>query len=84
MDPSQLEHVHWVILGSVVGFLLLAFVLLYPVFRFINREEEASRSWTPNQIARRQQRRGDGDAAGHPEISGERPPEKPPAGDDAS
>ena len=68
MEASDLEHVHWVILGSIVGFLLLAFILLYPVHRFINREEEASRSWTPKQIARRQQRRGDGHPDGRPEL----------------
>lgn len=84
MDPSQLENVHWVILGSIVGFLLLAFLLLYPVYRFLKREEESSRAWTPGEIARRQQRRGDGNATGRPELPDERPPEQPRAGDDAS
>lgn len=68
MDPSQFDNAYWVILGSIVGFLLLAFILLYPVYRFLNREEELSRSWTPKQIARRQQRRGDGHATGSPEL----------------
>ena len=77
MEASDLEHVHWVILGSIVGFLLLAFILLYPVYRFINREEEESKSWTPKQIARRQQRRGDGHADGHPELPDEPPSETP-------
>ena len=81
MDPSQLEHVHWVILGSIVGFLLLAFILLYPVHRFINREEEESKSWTPKQIARRQQRRGDGHADGRPELPDEPPSPKTPEHD---
>lgn len=82
MEASDLENVHWVILGSIVGFLLLAFILLYPVYRFINREEEASRSWTPNQIAHRQRRRGDGHADGHPELPGEPPPKRSPERDD--
>lgn len=80
MDPSQLENVHWVILGSIVGFLLLAFLLLYPVYRFLNREEETSRSWTPDQIARRQQRRGDGSAAGEPIPPNGPPPKEPGEG----
>ncbi len=68
MDPSQIDNALWVIVGSIVGFLLLAFVLLYPVHRFLNREEDASRSWTQDEIARRQQRRGDGSADGRPEL----------------
>lgn len=79
MDPSQFEHIHWVILGSIVGFLVLAFILLYPVYRFLRREEESSRSWTPDQIARRQRRRGDGSATGEPELK--RHPPQPPEED---
>ncbi len=66
MQPSDLDNVHWVILGAVVGFFVLAFILLYPVYRFLNREEESSRSWTPDEIARRQPR-GDGSAGEPPE-----------------
>jgi hypothetical protein len=80
MDPSQFEHVNWVILGSIVGFLLLAFILLYPVYRFLNREEEASRSWTPDQIAHRQRRRGDGSPTGEPELRRPPPPSQPEDG----
>lgn len=53
MEPSDLDNVHWVIAGAVFGFLFLAFILLFPVYRFLNREEETSRSWTPGEIARR-------------------------------
>lgn len=69
MEASDLDNVHWVIFGSVAGFLVLAFILLYPVLRFIKREEEASRAWTPDEIARaarRHQHGGDGDT-GEPE-----------------
>lgn len=66
MEASDLQNVHWVIFGSVVGFLVLAFILLYPVLRFINREEEASREWTPDEIARaaRRHRHGGNGGAG--------------------
>lgn len=66
MEASDLDNVYWVIFGSVVGFLVLAFLLLYPVLRFINREEEESRSWTPDEIARAARRHrhgGDGGEA---------------------
>lgn len=72
MNPSDFDNAYLVIVGSVVGFLVLAFILLYPVHRFLNREEESSRSWTQDEIARRQQRLGDGSAHGDPE-----PPEDP-------
>lgn len=66
MEASDLDNVYWVIFGAVVGFLVLAFLLLYPVFRFINREEKASRAWTPDEIARAARRHrhgGDGGEA---------------------
>lgn len=67
MNPSDVDTAYWVIAGSIVGFLVLAFILLYPVHRFLNREEGVSRSWTQDEIARRQQRRGDGSAEGEPD-----------------
>lgn len=45
-----------IIAGTFFGFIALAFVLLYPVFRFLRREEELSDDWTPDAIARRQSR----------------------------
>lgn len=77
MDPSTVNDAYWVIVGSIVGFLLLAFLLLYPVHRFLNREEQSSRSWTQDEIARRQQRRGDGSAHGEPELPDAPRSEKP-------
>ncbi len=80
MNPSDVDTAYWVIAGSIVGFLILAFILLYPVHRFLNREEHASRTWTQDEIARRQQRRGDGSARGEPEPPAERPsPDGDPA-----
>ncbi len=75
MEPSDLDNVHWVIAGAVFGFLLLAFVLLFPVYRFLNREEETSRSWTAGEIARRQPR---GDGSPGPEPPKPEPPEPDP------
>lgn len=72
MEASDLDNVHWVIFGSVAGFLFLAFVLLYPVVRFLRREEEESKAWTPDEIARAAQRHrhtGDGGTGDPPKSS---------------
>lgn len=74
MEASDFDNVYWVIFGSVVGFLVLAFALLYPVLRFINREEEASRAWTPDEIARAARRHSHGGDGG----AGEAPPDEAP------
>lgn len=52
-----------VILATTVGFFLLAFILLYPVYRFMRREEEVAEDWTPDALARRQRGRVGGDGA---------------------
>lgn len=36
------------------GFVGLAFVLLFPIYRFMRREEEHSAQWTSEALARRQ------------------------------
>ena len=61
-----------VIAITFFGFIGLAFVLLFPVYRFLTREEEQSETWTPEAIARRQAREGGGDGA---------PPQRPPPRD---
>ncbi len=74
MEASDLDNVHWVILGAVVGFFLLAFILLYPVVRFLRREEEESKAWTPDEIARAAQRHrhtGDGGTGDRPKSAEE-------------
>ena len=61
-----------VILGTTVGFFALAFLLLFPVYRFLRKEEKVAEKWTPDSIARRQREgRSSGDGAPGP------PPEAP-------
>ena len=38
---------------ALVGFFLLAAILLVPVFRFLKREQKASEQWTAEALARR-------------------------------
>lgn len=56
-------QIYLVIAGTFVGFVGLAFVLLFPVYRFLNREERLSDDWTPEAIARRQREAAGGDGA---------------------
>ena len=65
-------EIYIVVALTFVGFVALAFVLLFPVYRFLNREEKASQSWTDEAIARRQARSGRGDGA-------TTPPKPPPS-----
>ena len=48
--------IYLVIAGTFFGFIALAFVLLYPVYRFMKRQETLSDDWTPEAISRRQRR----------------------------
>ena len=68
------------------GFIGLAFVLLYPVYRFLTRETKLSEEWTPEALAERRRRQlqdgtaaGDG-ASGPPPTPGAPPPGAPPPG----
>lgn len=67
----------FILLGTLVGFLALAFALLYPVYRFLQREEKVSQRWTREEIARRGRER--------PPSNGHAPGNKatpaPPPGD---
>ncbi|MDX1531505.1 MAG: hypothetical protein R3362_08260 [Rhodothermales bacterium] len=78
MPPDAFDNAPLVVLLSVVGFLLLAFLLLYPVHRFLNREEQASRKWTRDEIARatRARRHGGDGAAGAAGDEPEAPDER--------
>ncbi len=38
---------------ALIGFFLLAAVLLVPVYIFLQREKKASEQWTPEALARR-------------------------------
>ena len=46
--------IYLVIAGTFFGFIALAFILLFPVYRFMKRQEHLSDDWTPEAIARRQ------------------------------
>jgi hypothetical protein len=66
------------ILVALFGFLAIAAILLVPVYLFLNREEELSKEWTEEALARRLRESepvGDGAPANssHPE----KPPEPP-------
>lgn len=65
-------QIYLVIAGTFVGFIALAFILLYPVHRFLNRQERIASDWTPDAVARRQRRgpTGDGAAGAPPEAPG--------------
>ena len=71
-----MEDINWtlVIVGTTAGFFLLAFVLLFPVYRFMRREEDLSTDWTRDAIAKRQRRAG-GD--GGPSTPPARKPDEP-------
>ena len=42
-----------IIIMALVGFFLLAAILLVPVYLFLKREKKASEQWTPEAVARR-------------------------------
>jgi len=48
-DPQYLP----VILATLIGFGALAALLLVPVYRFLEREEEVAERWTPDELAER-------------------------------
>ena len=49
-------QIYLVIAGTFLGFVALAFLLLFPVYRFLHREEAVSKDWTEDAIAKRQRR----------------------------
>lgn len=58
------DQIYLVIAATFVGFVALAFLLLFPVYRFLRREEGSADDWTPDAVARRQRRPGPGDPPG--------------------
>ena len=70
------DQIYLVIAGTFVGFLALAFVLLYPVYRFLTREERAEKAWTRDAIAQRHANTGDSAPTPAPPTLG---PPGPPA-----
>lgn len=43
-----------IIILTLIGFLVVATLLLFPVYRFLIRQEEISKEWTQEKIAERQ------------------------------
>ena len=41
-----MSYQDWIIVGAGVGFVVLAAILLVPVYLFLKKEEEASKNWT--------------------------------------
>jgi hypothetical protein len=73
-------QIYLVIAGTFVGFLALAFALLFPIYRFLTREEKAGEAWTAGAIARRQARSSlEGDGLPGPPVV--RPPDGPEPSD---
>ena len=51
-DPEYLP----IIASTLVGFGLLAALLLVPVYRFLERERKVAEKWTPEALAERMQK----------------------------
>lgn len=45
------------ILATLIGFFALAYMLLAPVYKFLEREKQASKEWTPERIAEKLRKR---------------------------
>ena len=75
-------QIYLVTAATFVGFVGLAFILLYPVYRFLRREERVADDWTPDAVARRQRPdagtgvSGDGAGGGVPTVGPPRPPRR--------
>jgi len=52
-DPQYLP----IIVGTLVGFGLLAALLLVPVYRFLERERKVAQKWTPEALAERMRKK---------------------------
>lgn len=46
--------IYLVIAATFFGFIALAFILLYPVYRFMRRQERMADDWTPEAVSRRE------------------------------
>ncbi|HLT48446.1 MAG TPA: hypothetical protein VK002_14525 [Rubricoccaceae bacterium] len=53
--PSDTEF-YVAIAVAFFGFMALAFILLFPIYRFMRREEERAEAWTRPALAERQRR----------------------------
>lgn len=81
------SQIYLIVAATFVGFVALAFILLFPVYRFLRSQEKVSDDWTTDAIARRQRQqtaRGAGGGSGDPGGDGaadasSAPPEVRPA-----
>ena len=46
VDNMEEQDYTWIIIVTLVGFFALAALLLVPIYRFLVREEKASKAWT--------------------------------------
>jgi len=67
-DPKYLP----VVLATLIGFSAIAALLLVPVYRFLEREEEVAEQWTVEELAARRRER---DEEGGDGAAGSSPPE---------
>lgn len=58
-----------IIVGTLIGFCGLAYLLLAPIWRFLDREKEASDKWTKEVLARRRRRQSNGKTGDRPSAS---------------
>ena len=75
------SQIYLVVAATFLGFVALAFILLFPVYRFLRRQEKVSDDWTTEAIARRQrQAPTSDDGTGAPGGDGAaRPQDVPPS-----
>ncbi|MEL6445208.1 MAG: hypothetical protein AAF089_15055 [Bacteroidota bacterium] len=80
-----MDSIYVIMLVTLVGFFLLAYILLYPFYKLIKNEQRREADWTVDAIARRtRQSRAGGDGAGGTAPSPGAPdttapyPEEPP------
>lgn len=72
-----------VIVVTLVGFCALAYILLAPIWRFLDREEQVSEQWTKEALARRRREQATHGGDGAASEDGT-PPEVETGGDPAS
>lgn len=53
LPPAMTASSVLLIVLALIGFFLLAAIVVVPVYRFLKREEQASRQWTRETLARR-------------------------------
>lgn len=75
MDVSPLFNPEYlpIIIATLLGFGLLAAILLVPISRFLDREQEVAEQWTPEALAQRMREKKDTQTNGE-----EGSPDEPP------